>query len=431
MTKFKILLSILPKLSSSDSKEGNSSFFVILLSAVFVVILLCSIVPSVILTYTTSDGVTPLDVNKDTYIKVAEIINIPSEYLFNYDSVQYDNNFDNVTVEDLFDTVFIFCQIEVYRYSIDIWKYETTTRGNSPSWQHDERENRNGVIKYKKYVKVLEEQRTISKVSEFKSFFNIDGDLTVDKFNNFIAQAIEDGNLKGIELKYKAEVVNVDTTYISFEQAINNFDEDKREYALDILHSGIFESELFDNNYADVVDLANLVEYDEGSEFLPYYNQSDARWALSSYGSSQIYGAGCGPTALAMVVAGLKGTSITPLDVTNWSVANGHRAEGSGSYWSLITSGGSHYGLTVTAVGRNNTHAIRSALEQGYPLIAIMGPGTFTKTGHFIVLLKSENGLIKVYDPASLNRTNQLWDLSLIQSQASTKGNNPFWILKP
>ncbi len=58
------------------------------------------------------------------------------------------------------------------------------------------------------------------------------------------------------------------------------------------------------------------------------------------------------PTSLAMVVSGLTGNRVTPDIVGNWSVRNGHRAEGAGSYWSLMTAGGKHYGLNVEAVSR-------------------------------------------------------------------------------
>lgn len=85
-----------------------------------------------------------------------------------------------------------------------------------------------------------------------------------------------------------------------------------------------------------------------------YYNQTDARWGNKMYGKSGTIGAaGCGPTALAIAVASLTDNKVTPYDVAQWSVANGHRYEGGGSYHSLIPSGGRHYGLTVTSIGRD------------------------------------------------------------------------------
>ena len=43
---------------------------------------------------------------------------------------------------------------------------------------------------------------------------------------------------------------------------------------------------------------------------------------------------------------------VTPYDVAQWSVRNGYRCEGNGSYHSLIPNGGEHYGLTVDKIGR-------------------------------------------------------------------------------
>lgn len=188
-------------------------------------------------------------------------------------------------------------------------------------------------------------------------------------------------------------------------------------------------------NIYDDVDLSDLKEYPPGNANVPYFNQTDKRWAASSYGNSTIYSGGCAPTALAMVVSGLTGRNdITPHVVANWSVANGHRAEGIGSYWSLITAGGEYYGLDVERVSRRNPNKIVKALSDGHPVIVAMGRGHFTRGGHFIVLRGiTENGKILVYDPASTKRTNTPWDVGIIMNESSTKdgvNGHPFWILK-
>ena len=44
------------------------------------------------------------------------------------------------------------------------------------------------------------------------------------------------------------------------------------------------------------------------------------------------------------------------------------------------------------------------------PVIASMGKGHFTNGGHFIVLIGvTDSGKILVYDPVSVNRSNQEW----------------------
>lgn len=93
------------------------------------------------------------------------------------------------------------------------------------------------------------------------------------------------------------------------------------------------------------------------------------------YGKSGTIGeAGCGPTALAIAVASLTSNQVTPYDVAQWSVENGYRCEGNGSYHSLIPNGGAHYGLTVTGVG-NDSKRLVDALKNGKLVIAIMSKG--------------------------------------------------------
>lgn len=190
-------------------------------------------------------------------------------------------------------------------------------------------------------------------------------------------------------------------------------------------------------NIYDDIDLSNLKEYPPGSANLPYFNQTDVRWGASSYGyTGNIADSGCGPTSLAMVVAGLTGRGdINPQTIADWSVANGHRAEGAGSYWSLMTAGGANFGLTVEAVSRQNPDRIVEALSQGYPVIVSMGRGHFTKSGHFIVLRGlTDDGKILVHDPVSVKRTEQAWDLGIIMNESSTNGGvdgSPFWIFLP
>ncbi len=166
-----------------------------------------------------------------------------------------------------------------------------------------------------------------------------------------------------------------------------------------------------------------------------YYNQTDARWGNKMYGRSDTIGnAACGPTALAIAVASLTDNKVTPYDVAQWSVANGYRCEGNGSYQSLIPDGGRHYGLTVTSIGRDGKKLVE-ALKQGKLVIAIMSKGHFTNSGHFIVLRGvTEDGKILVADPASIKRSNREWDLKIVTGEASRKigsAGGPFWVLSP
>ena len=234
----------------------------------------------------------------------------------------------------------------------------------------------------------------------------------------------------------RVATIKVDTR--DFEDVLRDLDITTKEdifIATNILNS-ISSMDIEGNlNIYDNVNLDDLQEYPEGYANLPYYNQTDARWGSLPYGNSTIYSGGCGPTSLAMVVSGLTGQRITPNIVADWSYRNGHRAEGQGSNRSPMTAGGSYYDLNVEAVSRKNPNKIIQALSEGYPVIASMGKGHFTKGGHFIVLRGvTSEGKILVYDSASVERSNKEWDLSIIINESSKNGGvngSPFWIFRP
>ena len=184
-------------------------------------------------------------------------------------------------------------------------------------------------------------------------------------------------------------------------------------------------------------DAGGLSSYDgvmlgeAGETQVVYYNQLDERWAHKMYGrSSTIGAAGCGPTSLAIVASTFTGKNIDPPTVCAWSVANGHRCEGNGSYHSLIPEGAKHYGLKVEKLGRSSARELEQHLSGGKLVIAIMAPGHFTSSGHFIVLRGiTENGKVLVADPASYKRSGQEWDMSIIlrEARGDAAAGGPFW----
>ena len=147
---------------------------------------------------------------------------------------------------------------------------------------------------------------------------------------------------------------------------------------------------------------------------LTYFNQLDERWANEKYGKTDTIGvAGCGPTALAIAITNLTGKETDPTKVAKWSYDNGYVCEGSGSYISLIPNAAEHFGLTVEKLGKSSATELKRHLKDGKMIIAIMGAGHFTSSGHFIVLRGVTNdGKILVADPASYDRSTKKWDVS-------------------
>ena len=127
---------------------------------------------------------------------------------------------------------------------------------------------------------------------------------------------------------------------------------------------------------------------------------------------------GCGPTCLAMVGYYLTGDADTydPAKVAAFSEKNGYYATGYGSSWTLISEGGVKLGLDVTEIPLVEKR-IKDNLEVGNPIICAMGKGDFTSSGHYIVLVDLENGLIRVNDPNSYATSEKLWSYEQMESQ--------------
>lgn len=192
--------------------------------------------------------------------------------------------------------------------------------------------------------------------------------------------------------------------------------------------SGADWQESYGQSYEGVI-------FSDGQTQVTYYNQLDSRWADIMYGTSGTIGeGGCGPTSMAIVISTFTGETHDPVELANWSVANGHRCEGNGSYHTLIPESAKAYGLKVEGAGKDDAQKIADALAAGKLVVAIMSRGHFTSSGHFIVLRGiTMEGKILVADPASKNRSEQEWDFSIVLNEArqGAGAGGPFWIISP
>ncbi len=232
------------------------------------------------------------------------------------------------------------------------------------------------------------------------------------------------------------QVLNISIRDMTPEEYMNRlgFSEEEKEWAA-LLYSVMADEQFLSYGDSDGDGYYNTdygdVTLEHRETPVVYYNQTDARWGNKLYGKTGTIGAeGCGPTALAIVVATLTDHKVTPYDVAKWSAENGHRCEGNGSYHSLIPAGGAHYGLTVTGIG-NSSSKLVEALQEGKLVIALMAKGHFTSTGHFIVLRGiTEDGKVLVADPASIKRSNQEWELGIVVNEARRGAavGGPFWV---
>lgn len=141
------------------------------------------------------------------------------------------------------------------------------------------------------------------------------------------------------------------------------------------------------------------------------YKQFDSKWGsimYSCYGNKKqtIKSSGCGPTAMADIVATLIDKNVTPPILAEFSVKNGHRSRSGGTAWSFFKAIAEKYGFSKFVQTSSLTTA-KACLDGGGYVVASMGPGYWTSGGHFICLWKYADGYIYANDPASNTRKRQ------------------------
>ena len=164
----------------------------------------------------------------------------------------------------------------------------------------------------------------------------------------------------------------------------------------------------------------------EWANGFPYYNQGEDPWGSQSYTSTgntsqTIKSSGCGPTSMAMVMKSY-GNSVSPSDAANFSLQNGFRTANDGTSWGFFKSYANTAGLTTDEF--TDKGKAKEYLDKHIPLIASMGPGDFTKGGHYIVMSKKDGSNLMVNDPASRSRTGSTWDIDNAMNQAKR-----FWAI--
>jgi peptidoglycan hydrolase-like protein with peptidoglycan-binding domain len=141
------------------------------------------------------------------------------------------------------------------------------------------------------------------------------------------------------------------------------------------------------------------------------YKQYDPRWGGKMYSShgdknQTIRGSGCGPTAMANILATWFNRAITPVEVCAMAVKNKFRTYASGTSRAFFDWIAKQYAFT--GYRRTfNADEVLTALENGAYVVGLFGPKFWTGGGHYITLWKYDRANDRVYanDPGSSRRT--------------------------
>lgn len=159
------------------------------------------------------------------------------------------------------------------------------------------------------------------------------------------------------------------------------------------------------------------------------YMQTDPRWADRPYRvtgeDATIGGSGCGPTCAAMLITTMTGKPFDPVDACEWSMEHGYKALKQGTYYSYFTPQFKAHGIICTRLNTANVYGkpkekvhdtVLELLKDGYYIIACMGKGLWTKSGHYIVVWWAD-GKVYINDPASTKEERLMGDMDTFRSQ--------------
>lgn len=127
---------------------------------------------------------------------------------------------------------------------------------------------------------------------------------------------------------------------------------------------------------------------------------------------------GCGATAASMLIAYIaQNYDQTPYTLFYWAASHGYYV-GNGLSIECVQKMLSSYGVSSRLEGVS-ADAIVSALKANRPIIMLMGEGSFTNNGHYIVLRGLDaNGKVLVNDPSSSGRSSNTYAPEVIAREA-------------
>jgi hypothetical protein len=159
------------------------------------------------------------------------------------------------------------------------------------------------------------------------------------------------------------------------------------------------DTELLSKNFSAQAN--QTLQAEMANQYVPLILQRDERWGKKVYGSGEKSNTfadnGCAIASLAMIDSFWSKDTPTPDKILDWA-GNQFFLPGQGTSWQIFPQFAEHFGYQFLDLG-NSFDAAYKKMEQGMPVIISVQPGTFTTTGHLMVLALTEEGTIQVLDP--------------------------------
>lgn len=153
-------------------------------------------------------------------------------------------------------------------------------------------------------------------------------------------------------------------------------------------------------SYADLLGEGNkvYVDFDYVNVCLPIHEYYQTNYRDVAYGTGTIASSGCGPTCIAMLSTYFTGSVTTPIEVCKWCEKD-YYVPGAGTSWSVFPGAADKYGYGCINLGLDYETVLKE-VANGNPVVVLVGPGTFTSEGHYMVIKgMTSSGELILNDP--------------------------------
>jgi hypothetical protein len=151
---------------------------------------------------------------------------------------------------------------------------------------------------------------------------------------------------------------------------------------------------------------------------MPRMYQAGQEWSDIQYGTSTIGKGGCGPSAFAMAISGIKGKVYTPEDIVNiiksMGSGNWYYQRGIGSNYTIFPKLADYFDINIDDSIGTSEAALKQCLNEGkVVIISIYSGKVYKGDGHFIVLRGlTEDGKFLINDSSTSFDLNTGYDYS-------------------